>query len=410
MKHISLLLLFVLISTGSIVYSQGWVAQTSGTTWDLYSVCFVDVNTGWAVSMGGYTITKTTDGGTSWVNLDVHQTIGVSCKSVYFVNSSTGWTVTDLGVYKTTDGGTTWVHQYTGFSTMWSIYFLNSTTGWAIGESGTSLKTTDGGTNWTTTTIGTSSDKWYSVYFVDSNTGWAVGWYGFIDKTTDGGTTWVNQLAPLTSDLKSVFFTSNTTGWVVGKSGTIKKTSNGGTNWTKLTSGTTTDLQSIFFIDSSTGWVVGKGGTVLKTIDGGSNWTSQSSGTTKVLYSVCFVDTNTGWTVGEGGTILKTTTSGNATSVEQIESTVPQKFALLQNYPNPFNPSTTISYQLSVTSDVKLGVFDLLGRKVTTLMNEVQTAGVHQITFDAHALCSGMYFYKLTAGSFTQVKKMTLTK
>jgi hypothetical protein len=88
----------------------------------------------------------------------------------------------------------------------------------------------------------------------------------------------------------------------------------------------------------------------------------------------------------------------------------PQQFSLHQNYPNPFNPTTIINYQLSQSSYVKLVVVDMLGREVATLVNDIQTSGNHQITFDARQLSSGVYFYKLTTNTFSQVKKMMLLK
>jgi hypothetical protein len=94
-----------------------------------------------------------------------------------------------------------------------------------------------------------------------------------------------------------------------------------------------------------------------------------------------------------------------------------EKCELNQNYPNPFNPATVISYQLSVISKVNLKVYDIIGKEVATLVNEVQQAGVYTVNFNAGNLSSGIYFYKLwvstptgTAGSFVQTKKMILLK
>lgn len=83
---------------------------------------------------------------------------------------------------------------------------------------------------------------------------------------------------------------------------------------------------------------------------------------------------------------------------------------LMTNYPNPFNPTTVISYQLSVSGHVTLKVYDILGREVTTLVNENQSGGLHSVSFDASRLASGVYFYRLTAPGINQVKKMLLTK
>jgi hypothetical protein len=91
-------------------------------------------------------------------------------------------------------------------------------------------------------------------------------------------------------------------------------------------------------------------------------------------------------------------------------STNPKTFALKQNYPNPFNPSTVISYQLSGLSEVKLEIFDVLGRQVATVVNARQAAGYYQASFNATSLASGIYFYRLQAGSFVESKKMLLVK
>ena len=101
----------------------------------------------------------------------------------------------------------------------------------------------------------------------------------------------------------------------------------------------------------------------------------------------------------------------NPTDVKETES-IPTSFMLNQNYPNPFNPETVISYQLPVSSFVTLKVYDALGRQVATLVNEFQTAGIHNSTFStlSSALTSGIYFYKLQSGSFVDVKKMMLVK
>ena len=88
----------------------------------------------------------------------------------------------------------------------------------------------------------------------------------------------------------------------------------------------------------------------------------------------------------------------------------PLVYQLNQNYPNPFNPSTTITYALPKQSQVTLKVFNLLGQEVATLVNGEQTTGTHVVVFDASRLASGVYFYRLEAGTFTQVHKMMLMK
>jgi hypothetical protein len=92
------------------------------------------------------------------------------------------------------------------------------------------------------------------------------------------------------------------------------------------------------------------------------------------------------------------------------ERTLPTEFALGQNYPNPFNPTTTIKFALPKNSDVKIIVFDVLGRAVSTLVDRNFDAGNHKVSFNASNLSSGVYFYRIEAGDFTQVKKLMLLK
>lgn len=100
----------------------------------------------------------------------------------------------------------------------------------------------------------------------------------------------------------------------------------------------------------------------------------------------------------------------NASPVREGAPAVPESFALEQNYPNPFNPSTTISYQLNTGSIVLLTIYDPLGREIKTLVNERQMPGEHSVTFDAGGLPSGVYFYRLQAGTFTETRKLMLVK
>ncbi|MBX2991872.1 MAG: T9SS type A sorting domain-containing protein [Bacteroidetes bacterium] len=114
--------------------------------------------------------------------------------------------------------------------------------------------------------------------------------------------------------------------------------------------------------------------------------------------------------------------AGNVTTTTQGTTLLPQEFVLNQNYPNPFNPTTTIKYELPVTAHVSLKLFDILGREVMSLVDEVKEAGSHQATLNAGQLASGIYFYRISAvgetssrrdgqaGSFTQTHKLVLLR
>ena len=96
--------------------------------------------------------------------------------------------------------------------------------------------------------------------------------------------------------------------------------------------------------------------------------------------------------------------------VEEEKKIIPNSISLYQNYPNPFNPSTIISFSLPERSDVVLKIYDLIGKEISTLVNEELCEGKHEVNFDASRFSSGVYFYKLTAGDFIQTKKMILIK
>jgi hypothetical protein len=107
-----------------------------------------------------------------------------------------------------------------------------------------------------------------------------------------------------------------------------------------------------------------------------------------------------------GGELTPRTTSG----VDRSEASIPSVFSLAQNYPNPFNPTTTIRYGLPSRSTVTLGVYDLLGQLIVTLVRETQDAGFHETTFDATGLPSGVYICSLQAGNYMAARKLLLIK
>lgn len=98
------------------------------------------------------------------------------------------------------------------------------------------------------------------------------------------------------------------------------------------------------------------------------------------------------------------------TGVKNQNSPIPEKFKLYQNYPNPFNSTTTINYSIPKTCFVRITVYDLLGKEIETLVNHEQTVGNYKIDFDGDKLTSGIYFYRIQAGNFSETKKLILLK
>jgi hypothetical protein len=119
---------------------------------------------------------------------------------------------------------------------------------------------------------------------------------------------------------------------------------------------------------------------------------------------------NAPYSGGNGrGDIMVSLTNINI-RVQEVSVVLPTKYDLAQNFPNPFNPSTTIRYAIPRNVHVRLIVFDALGREVETLVNEKQTAGVYEATFNASQYSSGVYIYKLKTEGYSETKKMILLK
>ncbi len=101
-------------------------------------------------------------------------------------------------------------------------------------------------------------------------------------------------------------------------------------------------------------------------------------------------------------------------AVENENNKIPETYSLSQNFPNPFNPSTTIKFTVPKSANpsdrVTLKVYDMLGKDIATLVNEDLSAGTYQFEWNAANLASGVYFYRLTSGAFTETKKMILSK
>jgi photosystem II stability/assembly factor-like uncharacterized protein len=430
MKDSSILnqiLLFLLMLMGfhllneNLLFSQtGWYSVSWGYEYGHHAVYFINADTGWVAVESGY-VSKTTTGGESWetqyTSSNYHPT------DLFFINRSTGWMTTDgLQVLKTENGGTSWQLVYGPgyvFERLMSVHFFNDQIGWAVGkkynmsgiDSTVIIKTTDGGSTWNNQTAGIRDFQLNSVFFINENVGWIAGDMGKIFTTTNGGENWIEQNSTTTESLWSVNFVNADTGCAVGVNGTILKTENGGADWIQQNSPVSSFLVSMDFCNDSIGYACGMNGTILKTTNGGSDWFQQVSGTTQGLIDLDFVSSDTGYVVGWYGTILKTVNGGEGiNSIEKRENTIPQILELNQNYPNPFNPETTIEFRLPRRSAVKLVVVNTVGQIVQELLNDVLSAGIYQINWNAQNQPAGVYYAVLLDGNDRKAIKMISIK
>lgn len=211
---------------------------------------------------------------------------------------------------------------------------------------------------------------------------------------------------------------------------TIKYNTSGNSLWVQNYNGTgnSTDAATDIFVDGSgnsytTGYSAGSGSgydyaTVKYNANGVQQWAQRYNGPANGPDSPSdvFVDNTgnvyvTGNSVGIGTFVdYATVKYSQTTGIEPISGIIPDKFNLSQNYPNPFNPTTNIEFSLPVSGNVKISVYDMLGKEVSVLANQFMQAGTYKSDFDANSLPSGTYFYRIETEGFTDTKKMMLIK
>lgn len=145
----------------------------------------------------------------------------------------------------------------------------------------------------------------------------------------------------------------------------------------------------------------------------GMNWTNIEAGLNSYVLSL-FVYNGQLIAGGDftmsGGTTVNYIARWGTTGIKLINSNVPEQYKLFENYPNPFNNSTNIKFQIPQTEDVKILLFDITGKEITTLVNNRLKEGTYQICFDAINITSGVYLYRLQTNNYTETKKMILIK
>jgi len=392
-----------------------WNQLNSGSSVNLNKIQFVNSQTGWACGFQSmptqYTIIKTTNGGTNWISQVPNLPSGNRFISLYFTDANTGYTAGADGLYKTTNGGTNYFAVTSTAIVVYDCFFVNANTGWIaqLDNAARIAKTTNGGINWTPMGAGLNSSEQIScVYFANENTGWCTG-INTVYKTTNGGANWNAQTLPQTTLVNRVFAISSETAWILGYL-TVLSTTNGGTNWVLKPIGTGNTPLSAYFLNANTGYVCTSPRNIFKTTNNGLNWIAQMTDTALVFNSIYFTSSDTGYVCGSSGKIYKTY-NGGAIGIKPIGENIPEEFQLYQNYPNPFNPTTNIKYQITNNKLVTLKIYDILGKEVATLVNEKQSPGTYEVSFDGSQNPSGVYFYQLSIDNVQfSIKKMVLIK
>ena len=417
---------------------SGWYQQflPDVNNMPISDIEFLDSLVGFAVTgdnVGNDTnyILKTTNGGDNWI---INFYTRRDFFRVIFINNNTGYVSGGYNapgvLYKTTNQGNNWIQINTGFGLAYKdMSVLNEDTIWVVDDNpidGGVFRTTNGGQNWTQQYFHTSNTANH-IYMINGNTGFVSTALNLL-KTTNSGLNW-NAISS-ESGFADMFFINNLIGWKV-KDSYMKKTMDGGLNWQTQTlpSGGML-ISSLFFkfsnINKDTIWAVGGTisfglgnyrGIIWRTTNGGDNWGFQIPDTSihiNTYWQNDFINKLNGWAYhfSQGG--VHTVTGGNDTTyytgINQVSNEILEGFKLYQNYPNPFNPSTKIRFEIPRSSIVRLIVYDILGKEISTLVNEKLSSGSYEVDWTATGYTSGVYFYRLVTRDFSKTKKMLLIK
>ena len=426
-----------------------FISTNGGSNWKRSNLCFSDVgdiylnpdSTGHILSaQAGWGVMKTIDGGENWNHPLFEGWIGslLGYKLIFNpIIHNKGFLKSQGDLYKTTDYGNVWYKsgfpqniKYISYHTFLPEELFTS------GDEGT-FYSVDDGMNWEKVSDAKSLGNF--VFHPDSANVIYTYIFDAIRKSTDGGKNWSVKHSGL-RDTKINFITSFALdvndpstlycgqGPSLESKGSLSMSTNGGDNWTQISSSLTqldpfVNISSILLDEKVKGRIyvgMSHGGTIFTsnfsngglflTEDNGKTWRKVFNSSVNLIRADNSVPRNI--YIGTKFGIMKFLDTLTVTSIPEELLPPPSDFRLFQNYPNPFNPSTNISYQLPVNSFVTLKVYDVLGNEAAVLINEWKEAGSYsaQFTTSGKQLASGMYFYTLTAGKFTDTKKFILLK
>jgi len=355
---------------------------------------------------------KTENGGDTWnVIYDTAMTI----PSIHFLSEPAGFIFGDEYLF-TTDGGDSWSRDST-MGGVAEICFVNDSIGFAIRCSGDPgcvlLQTYDRGENWDLIHQFEQNYNLNSFFFIDEVVGWVL-LENDILKFPQKSREYEIQIG-IDLPLRKIHFIDYDLGWISGGYSSLDdfqplflRSVDGGETWTQIP-GMKYLINDFYFETCEHGWAVGEDnqnrGVILETFDSGFNWKVALDSLPAPLKALNFTD-GFGWAIGGGWNH-----SGLLLKYEPLNTPIKESAAQnnedhLKNYPNPFRSATKISYQLPVTGDVELSIYDLSGRKITTLVNESQQSGPHQVEWSKGAMNPGIYICELRTGQGRQVIKM----
>jgi photosystem II stability/assembly factor-like uncharacterized protein len=351
------------------------------------------------------------------------------------------------GIYHSTDGGANWSQLSTGLTTQKVTAIGFSGPYIFVGTNGNGVyRSSDQGGSWAQANFGLSNlnirdlTVHISAVFAATNG-------GGVFRSLDSAKTWVQVNAGFAVTSVRSLLAHNTFLFAGTQGDGVYRTNNNGDSWTRVSNGLPPTTDYFLLSANSTTLFVGTGLSYFRSVSNGDGWADvgQIAGASFVtalhagessLFAGTYVSGvfrnsvgDTGWiTITNGltntgirslalvGNYLYTGTTGGLwrrptseiTFVKRDLHPIPRSYTLEQNYPNPFNPSTAIEFSIPHSGMTTLNIFNLLGEEVEALVAGELSAGRHLVKWDAKGKASGIYFYRLQAGEFTETKKLIL--
>jgi len=388
-------------------------------------------------------------------NVDVSALVASGTDLIAGTNHCSDGSCVGTGVFHSTNDGTSWTDAGSGLTNTDVRSFAVSGTNLFAGTYGGGVfRSTDSGASWSNADSGLTKPYVYALAVSpDTSATLFAGTYGGVFRSTNNGTSWTKVNTGLTDTIVlSLVVSPNGAGGTNLFAGTccdgVFRSTDNGTSWSHADSGIKNTEVWCFAVSDTNLFAGTYGDGIFLSTDNGTSWTAVNSGLNLQARDIrsfavsgtnifagtddgVYLSTNNGgsWSQLTGSHVTSFAVNGPnlfvgmvslgvwrrplsemITSVKTYDSDLPMHFRLSQNYPNPFNPSTSIKYELPRASDIRLSVSDLLGREVFVLVHERKDAGVHEVRFDGSNLASGVYFYSLQVGTFTQTRNLLLLK
>lgn len=422
--------LFIFIAANS--FSQVWVNQVNPSPGVMFSVYAYNSDIAWASGELGKVL-YTSNAGANWFNM-TNAIFGTSnVYSVHGIDPTTAIVVCNNSggkVFKSTNRGLSWLTLFSRSNvTLSDIQFINSSTGFVFGNPVANqyfiIKTTNGGNSFDTISVTRPPSPNPNSQIVPNCThllqpgvgGPVIIWFGtstgHIFYSTNTGTSWSSSIPDTNISVQSLTFSSAQNGLCGGDDPFMS--TNGGFGW--IIQGGYPNTGRFYSFENIAGqYFYSSGPGIYRSTNNAASFSLQYTNVSKEDFrDLSFVSTPgdnsmtviNGWGVTGDGVIAH---YSDPIGIIPVTTIIPETFNLYQNYPNPFNPVTTITFDIAEKSDIRLEVTDILGKIVEVLHQGRVNAGTYKTEFDGTNLPSGIYFYRMIAGSTNITKKLMLIK